>query len=424
MNVKATTSAAPAKPKKHQKPYPDFPLTPHPNGSWCKKVRGKLHYFGRIEGDEQGLAALELWKEQEDDLRNGRTPRGGSDELTLKSLGDQFCAAKERQKDAGEITGRQFKELHRDFGLVVNAFGKNRLVKDLAADDFERLRASLSERFAPVTLKNTIQRIRQVFKWARDNGRIDFDIRYGTSFNKPSAAVLRRARAEKGERLFEATELRQLIALARPSLRAMLLLGVNCGFENSSCAKLEFRHLDLDGGWLNFPRPKTGIARRCKLWPKTVKALRAAIAKRTAPSDPAHSDRVFITKRGLSWDKGGMASPISHQFRYLLDDLEIHRPGLSFYTLRHQFETIAGGSRDQVAVNLVMGHADASMAAVYRERIEDERLIAVADYVHGWLYPPAVKKAKKPAKPTTKRRLPARESEPETDRPRLRLVSA
>jgi hypothetical protein len=27
-------------------PRASFPLTAHPNGQWCKKIRGKVHFFG------------------------------------------------------------------------------------------------------------------------------------------------------------------------------------------------------------------------------------------------------------------------------------------------------------------------------------------------------------------------------------------
>ena len=55
-------------------------------------------------------------------------------------------------------------------------------------------------------------------------------------------------------------------------------------------------------------------------------------------------------------------------------------------TVFKPFETIGGESKDQVAVNSIMGHADASMAAVYRERIDDKRLKAVTDHMRKWLF--------------------------------------
>jgi hypothetical protein len=38
--------------KQPRKPYPTFPLTAHPNGQWCKKIRGKVHFFG-VWGDPE-----------------------------------------------------------------------------------------------------------------------------------------------------------------------------------------------------------------------------------------------------------------------------------------------------------------------------------------------------------------------------------
>ena len=96
---------------------------------------------------------------------------------------------------------------------------------------------------------------------------------------------------------------------------------------------------------------------------------------------------MFVTKYGQGWNGTTTSSrPLSAEFHKLLVKLGLHRNGLGFYALRHTFETIGGDSRDQVAVDYIMGHSRNDMASVYRERIDDARLVAVVDHVHEWLF--------------------------------------
>ncbi len=100
-------SVATAKP---EKPYPDFPLTPHPNKQWCKKIRGKLHYFGPWDDWE---AALNLYLDQKDDLHAGRKPRVNGDGMTLALALDHFLSAKKLLEQSGEISPRSYKDSRR-----------------------------------------------------------------------------------------------------------------------------------------------------------------------------------------------------------------------------------------------------------------------------------------------------------------------
>ena len=366
-----------------RKPYPDFPLFAHATRRWAKKVRGKLHYFGPWDDPDGALAK---WLDQQDDLRAGRTPRTPGDGLTVRELVNRFLTAKEQQRDAGDIRPRTFDDYRRTCETIIGAFGKNRLVDDLASDDFEAFRASLAKNRNANTLGNEVQRVRVCFKYAYDAGLIDKPLRYGPTFKRPAKRILRAERQAKGSRMFEADQLRDLLAEADQPMHAMILLAVNCGFGNNDCGTIPLSAIDLDGGWLAYPRPKTAIERRCPLWVETVASIRESIEKRATPKQEAHAGLAFITKYGGPWAKETRDNPISQEFRKLLNALDLYRPGLGFYALRHTFETIAGECRDQVAVNHIMGHADSSMSSHYRERISDERLLDCVNTVRGWLF--------------------------------------
>jgi integrase len=375
------STTAPAASSKPTKPYPEYPLTAHPAGYWCKKIRGKLHYFGKWD-DADG--ALKKYLREKDALHAGKEPRPDADALTVKDLANQFLNAKQALVDAGELSPLTWADYKRVAVELVKHMGKTRIVTDLDPQDFAGLRKKMAKKWGPHRLKKSVQYVRSMFKHAYESGLLDRPMRFGPEFKRPSTKTMRLHRAEQGLKLFTAEEIHRMLDAAGMPFKAMLLLGINCGFGNADCGNLPMSGVDLEQAIIDFPRPKTGILRRCALWPETIEAIKEAIAHRPHPKDP-DSELVFMTKYGNSWAKDIADSPITKEMRKLLDSLGIDGRR-NFYTLRHTFRTVADEARDQPAVDHVMGHESPHMSSVYRERISDERLRAVTDYVRAWLF--------------------------------------
>ena len=212
MMSKSTANGRSCKPPK---PYSDFPLFPHATRRWAKKIRGKLHYFGPWD-DPDG--ALQKYLDQKDDLHAGRTPRVSGEGLTVRDLCNRFLTVKRGLVDSGEIVQRTFLDYHATCKRLVEGFGKSRLVSDLAADDFHRLRVSMAGSCGPVRLGNEVQRVRSVFKWAFDVGLVDKPVRFGPEFKRPPKRVIRKLRNAKGARMFEAHEIQRIMGHARDDM--------------------------------------------------------------------------------------------------------------------------------------------------------------------------------------------------------------
>lgn len=260
---------------KPRKPHKDFPLFAHNNGQWAKKIKGKFHYFGPWDDPD---SAFKLWLEQKDDRLAGRKPRDNRNAFTLSDLCNLFLTDRQHRVDAGELTKRTFNEYHQSCKRLIEAFGRNRDVLDLRQDDFLSLRQGYTDKWGPVTLANEIQRVRTLFKFAYDAGLIESPIKFGPTFVKPSQRTLRLHRKQKGQQLFSPQEIKRMVCVASPQIRAMILLGINLGFGNRDCAYLPIEALDLKNGWYDYFRTKTAVDRRAKLWPETVEALNAVIS--------------------------------------------------------------------------------------------------------------------------------------------------
>lgn len=379
------------KPQKPRKPRRDFPLFPHACGQWAKKVRGKLHYFG-VWGDPE--AAERLWDETKDQLKSGRITRvlRDSDGVMLREACNQFLTSKKLAVEANELSSRQFDDLFRACDHAIDCFGKDRLIDDILPEDFRQLKASLVARYkSPSSLRREMSNVRSIFFFAERNDLTDKRVKFGDDFRPPGRKAIKRQRneqkADQGERLFTPHQILDLVEAANPAMRAMILLAANVGCGNSDVKALRFGHLNLQTGRIDYPRAKTGCDRRAKLWQETTDVIKAYLDRRPEPADEQYSNFVFITKYRKPWGTTETKNcPVTREFRKLLDRLEIYRPGLSFYALRHTYRTIADATLDQPAVDLTMGHSRDDMASIYRERIDDERLERVADHVHAWLF--------------------------------------
>lgn len=366
--------------RKPAKPYAGYPLFAHASGSWVKKIDGKLHYFGGW-GDPDG--ALQRYH----DYRNGGTAQSSIGE-TVANLVNHFLAHKEQMVESGELAARSFQRYHSTCALLVESFGKDRRVEGLAADDFQRLRVKMTGRWGPVAVGNEIQMVRTIFKYGYDAGLIDKPIRFGPGFKKPSAKTLRKARTAGGLKMFQREELSTVLEHAGVNMKGMVLLGINAAMGNTDIGLLPTVAVNLETGWLDYPRDKTSVERRVPLWPETIDALKKVLASRRAPNDPADARLLFIGRRGQSYVGKHKGYRVTAEMTRTLKKAGLQRPGLSFYCLRRTFQTIGEDARDLVAVQAIMGHARRAnnMSVVYRQRISDERLGAVTEHVRRWLF--------------------------------------
>lgn len=400
---------------KVKKPYPEYPLFAHASNQWAKKIKGRMWYFGTLDDH---VAALDKYNEQVHDIQAGRDPRRtkkqlSAAELSVYDMCNLYMIRQETRIKTGEVGQRHFGDCLLSCKLLTDYFGTFQSVSTLKAADFQAFRASFPATWGATKVSGEISRVKSAFKWAADSDLIPSLPKFGPDFKKSSGSVTRRdqqqRQAERGGKLdFSAKEIQKLLKASSGWLHACILLGVNGGMGNADCGRLSTKFLDLKSGWYDLPRHKTGVDRRFQLWPETIKAIREAMLQRPIAKDDAHEDLCFLTSGGkpiwfesINPKSSGFRDSVTKAFTALCLSCGVARSQRGFYSLRRTFETVAGDSKDQVSVDVVMGHTDSSMAGVYRQGIEDQRLIDVGNHVRNWLFPPKAKK--KPTKKAAKK---------------------
>ena len=210
--------------------------------------------------------------------------------------------------------------------------------------------------------------MKAMFHWAKKNDVLD---------SIPNIDAVSRGKLTYKQRLiFTSEDIHRLLDVADDQMKAMIWLGLNCGFGCTDCAELKWSNLDCVNDRVKLTRKKTGISRDLPLWPETIGALEEV---------PKKDKLVFYTSRGnpfirtiLKTTNNGRSkyttqNTITRKFSRLIKKAGLNVPkDTGFYTLRRTAATVAARSGDPFAVQRLLGHADLQMATRYVQDVSKQ----------------------------------------------------
>ena len=341
-----------------------FPLTLHTTGQYCKKIQGKMYYFGSDKKE-----ALQRYLDQATYLHGHQEnvqSKPIEDQMTLKQLCDMYLKYQYSKLQANDLTASHHNEQIGSLNKLMAFLGQNIDINNISTLDLQNYKRRIQKSHVSVCRLNLhISIMKALFHWARKNDVLA---------NIPNIDAISRGKIVHQEKFtFDPEQINKLLSAADVKMRAMIWLGLNCGFGCTDCAGLKWSDLDLVNDRVKLARKKTGISRDLPLWPETVGSLK---------NIPKIGKLVFYTSRGnpyiqtlLKSDGNGNGkyttlNTITTKFSRLIKRSGLDVPkGTGFYTLRRTAATIAARSGDPFAVQRLLGHADLQMATRYVQNV-------------------------------------------------------
>jgi integrase len=343
-----------------------FPLTLHSTGQYCKKIKGKMHYFGKDKKQ-----ALEQYLEQAAFLRNGKAKmfKTTNGNMTLKSLCNIYLQHQQAKATSAEIAIRHHADQISCLKKFMSFIGQHRKISEISTIDLQNYKRKLKRTYNSAHRINLhISTMKTMFHWARKNDILG----YIPNIDAVSSVKI----IHKQHHVFISEEIHRLFDLADVQMKAMIWLGLNCGFWCTDCAELKWSDLDLVSGRVKLARGKTGVLRDLPLWPETIQSLEKIpksgnLVFRTSADKPLIRTTYYINKDGSS--KYSNINLATSRLSKLMKKAGIQAPkGTGFYTLRRTAATVAARSGDPFAVQRLLGHANLKMATRYVQDVSKQ----------------------------------------------------
>jgi len=143
------------------------PLTLHSTGQCCKKIKGKIHYFGTDK-----KRAIEKYLDQAAHLHGGRNPTtaGSSGTTSINELCDLHLRYQRAKVLAGALSPRNYSDQTRSLRQLVSFLGQARKIRNISTLDLQNYKRRLRGKYGSAHRPNLhLGAMKAMFHWARKN---------------------------------------------------------------------------------------------------------------------------------------------------------------------------------------------------------------------------------------------------------------
>ncbi len=224
------------------------PLTLHPTGQYCKKIKGKIHYFGSNK-----QKALQKYLDQATWLHGtqGDVQKPKDENMTLKQLCDMYLKYQYSKLQANNLTANHYNEQIGSLKKLMAFLGQSIEIDKISPLDLQNYKRKIQKSHVSVSRLNLhISIMKAIFHWARKNDILE---------HIPNIDAVSQDKIVHNEKfIFDHGQISKLLDATDVKMRAMIWLGLNCGFGCTDCSELKWADLDLVNARVKLPRKRQG----------------------------------------------------------------------------------------------------------------------------------------------------------------------
>jgi hypothetical protein len=200
-----------------------FPLTLHTTGQYCKKIKGKMYYFGSDKKQtlEKYLDYATYLHGHQEDLQ-----KPTEEHMTLKQLCEMYLKYQYSKLQANDLTASHHNEQINSLNKLMAFLGQNIDINNISTLDLQNYKRRIQKSHVSVCRLNLhISIMKALFHWARKNDVLA---------NIQNIDAVSRGKIIHQERFtFKSEHITRLLSVADVKMRAMIWLGLNkdAGFE-------------------------------------------------------------------------------------------------------------------------------------------------------------------------------------------------